>query len=519
MGRGSSSTSAADISAGPSRRSVQRGAFDPANAVLRQLTAQAYSLIYGIAPTEDACENYIWQIQEASAGKAAGRGGRFIVSLNDLMDAATLAQGNSDEQRLAQTMVDNALWHIGHIAAEYDSEGRFASQWGDLMERYGEVRGPMQLDYLVQRGLLGAEKAAELRPQAGTLYRQAYASADKHPRWSALALMERASRAAEEIASATPIGPDAEEMQRVGSAEAAELIGKCQSYLNGGASHDHINRHGPSEATRLQAIASGFRSAEAARLNNELGRTGAIAAHRATVNRDVSAPPDRPVFVVGDARWLDQVMNYQGMITYAATETVAVNTRNKGIFLSTAAAEEAVAAHSRGDGGDILIHELVHNTQPKPQGKPLADRGAKAPGQLHDRHRTFESMAMEGATQARANHLRRQAGADPAFGNYAYPSWTTMVDVAAARTNDPDTFYTNYSITPTNQRASMLCQTLFGDNSETKQRQLVDRILPIMLAGDEQLPETTDAGVLSRYHQSLSQQFAAAFTAMGLPVA
>lgn len=498
MGRGSSqnaatATGTATVSRGARQASSSQ---EIGQRTLRQVLAQAHGLVWSMFETEEECEAHIMSIQAQSGKAVAGRGGRFIASMNDFLDAQTFLNGTDEEKILAQSMFDNALWHLGRISAEFEEPSehqnddgtttktkKFHEPFSGLVERYGAIRGPLQLDYLESKGLITKEMADELRPRAGELYKEAYATKAKKPIWSAITLLERTARAQEELLAVDiPKGTDAYKMLQTGLKESKTWIKKCQEYFVND-DKDHVNRHGNGKVSTIEAIASGFRVKEARRSNNVLALSGALDRHREAVGID----PEKanPVFTVGHSVWMEQMMNYQGMLVSAVGSVNALNTEGLGIFVGQEAAAEAMLAEFSDSFGDVITHELVHQTQPRPSGKPFADRGPKKAGQVYDRHRLLETQLMEGSTQARVNFLRRQANDSNYDGTHAYPVWTAVVDQLGQETGvDEKTFHEEFSTLPTYKRTEYLASKIFGKTDEATQRALFEPILSIIMRSD-----------------------------------
>jgi hypothetical protein len=167
-------------------------------------------------------------------------------------------------------------------------------------------------------------------------------------------------------------------------------------------------------------------------------------------------------------------------ITCSAGEsTLALNSEGQIIFFGPEVADNAIRAGHHQAFDEVVTHELVHTTQPKPVGSPLADRGHPQAVALKSRHYIFEDQLLEGATQAQTNYLRRLHDRDyeGAVTNI-YPTFVAMVDeVQRVSGVAPETYYRQLSATPANLRTAYLSKCLLGREDERTQRDVFESLL------------------------------------------
>jgi hypothetical protein len=486
--------------------------------------------VNAIFPINEAVDAHLGQVSYRAQRSVAGARGRLFAALQDIYDAQALAlSDDAGEQRLAQTMTDNALWYVGRILAAADTaDAPYLQALKEVLAQWGSVRGGSQLDFLLAQGLLppsvSAEDVADWRTHAGALYVEAFASPrsffakkGQRPIWSALAILERAGRARASLQSASATGY-AEALRLKGLQRAEALIKQCHTYLSdidgSQGTYDAITPFGPQDVTQVEAIVQALRDPTTAQLNQKLEETGVIARHRQLVSEGTGRDPDSSVIAVSDRRWLQQMSTYNGYGAEQSGEILALNVGRVGIFLAPEIAADMLQAGSVGGFSEIAAHELVHTTQPKQvEGRPLADQPhANAYPSLLKRHQHFEVQLLEGATQALTNHLRLQH--DPTYDGELgeiYPTFTQMVDEAQAASGiEAETFYRELSAAPTHQRSAYLARALTGSDNEKVQRDLYETLLTINLRCECEAADGFSDELLARHRALTRQVFASA---------
>jgi hypothetical protein len=442
---------------------------------LERTINRACAAILRIAPTTDQAEEYVWSVSDRAMQGPAGRGDRLTIAVNDLFEARALAESRSPaDQALAYTTFHNAIWHAGRIAATYDADGPLHRALAQVIEQDIVSQAPAIVDDLHRRGLLNDEQHAKLAPNARELARKAYLGSGGAPQWAGVMTIARSARVIDQLESIDADGPLAEARDQA-IAEARRWQTNAQKFLDGKKHLAYqINKEAAGVLTRCEAVVAGLSDPRTRQINHRFAADGAIVdAHRELVS-EAGKVSDKPVVAVPDKRWLVQLMDYQAQISAPSSDEVyAVHSAGAGILIAGDIAADAVRDFEAGRYSDVLVHELVHTTQPRRRAGRIRDND----------HHLVELQLLEGATQALAEDLQRNARGklrgEPTGELYA--EWVAVVDAAQA-VAAPDRrrdFLVGLSKTPTNSRAEYLAKTVLGD---PKRR---DEIIDLLAAVNE----------------------------------
>lgn len=466
MGRGTRSHVATTLARSP-------------NALLLEATALADAICLS-EDWQDDIERLNLEAQASKDGptRTAARGGRLIIAVNDIFEAERLAHSsNPADQQIARAMLDSSINHLGRIIASADPDSEILPKLGEAVANYQQSQGMAQIEDLESRGLISSDQSKGLADNIEQLQQQAYASAESRPQWLAVPFMQRAAAAEEQLKLARQGIPDDHPMAAIidrSLQDCDKVIKGSKKWLDDPQKGGNLRLNAPGQLIKAEAVVASIQDPRTRQINAELG--DAVASNRSLV-ASVAEVPEKPVFAVADSRWLDLSMNHQMMVTGPTSNTLAL-ANNHAIWLSPDIAEDAVVAHSQGKLSPTLVHELVHTSQNQAPIKPLADKGRPRPGQIYDRHRSFESKLTEGATQGLTNHLvgQKQSISREEY----YPAYTALVDEVCARTPDANNFYRELSLRPDNGRAAYLFESLYGGKAgEAEIRQITDKLLPL----------------------------------------
>jgi hypothetical protein len=482
MGRGGRKTAGSDADAAGIRELSGRSCpYDPAARHTIALTDAVTHAVLGL----ENVNAYVGEINAKARTKAAGRGDKLIVAINDLTEAQNLARSmDPSHRRLARSMSSNAIWHLGRLAAKFDEHGELRKRVAEVIETHVVAHAPRQLQELYQAGLISDEQERELAPLAQDLCREAYLGTGASPRWAAVMTMHRAAQVLAELeAVRAPEGSSSEQSWQLARTDTQSWISKAQDYLSGAKPKlDYqLTKEAAGFLTRSESVAVALTDPESRQLNSALS-TEMVQAHRDLVAESGRKPHDLPVLVVNDERWLAQVMNYQVHMARAVQSVDAVNSGpGGGIFFAPPTMEGLLADSEQGRVNNTLCHELVHAAQPA--GVDGRSLGAD--------HELLELQLLEGSTQSQANRLNRRAdGLDRGLGTNPevadiYAPWVAVVDVAAeiASPQDTDAFVARVSGSKRNARTKLLASALLG--SEAAAPELVDLLTPITRQAEE----------------------------------
>lgn len=465
--------------------------------------------VNAVFPLTQEVDTHLGQVSAKAQRSVAGAQGRLFSALQDIYEAQDLAASTSaGQQQLAQTMTDNALWYTGRIMGAFDkTDEPYLRELRGVLRTWGTSRGPGQVDYLQEQGLLpadiSAEQVADWRARSGELYEEAFSSPRSffskkgdRPVWNALSVLERTGRARQKLRDMPrpAEGSYADRLRTTALKRADTLVGQAHTYLgdldSSKGTYDAITPFGPEGATQVEAIAAALTDPASRQLNQSLEATGVLQRHRMLVAEGTGKDPDSAVLAVPDSRWLKQMSTYAGYGAEQHGDILALNVSKSGIFVAPDTARSMLRSGIGGGFDEIAAHELIHTTQKsQPVGNPLPDRSHPSayPG-LAKRHQAFESHALEGATQAQTNHLRRQH--DPLYDGKitdVYPTFTQMVDEAQSASGvEANTFYRELSATPTHQRTGYLARALTGRDDEQTKRDIYEPLLALNLRAEEQ---------------------------------
>jgi hypothetical protein len=358
-GKGNASTSA--LTPVRPRRSVTAVSVDGVDITSLRSTIRDVNAIF---PITDEVDAHLGVVSANAQRSVAGARGRLFAALQDIYEAQELALSEDvSDQRLAQTMTDNALWYIGRVLAAADkSDAPYLEELKAVLAQWGEARGGAQLRYLQEQKLLpesiSAEEVAQWRAHAGAHYVEAFASSrsffakkGQRPVWSALAILERAGRARERLESA-PASGYAERLRAKALRRVDTLIKQCHTYLEdidgSKGTYDAITPFGPQDVTQVEAITQALIDGRTRQLNVALEETGVIARHRQLVAEGTGKDPDSSVIAVSDKRWLAQMSTYAGYGAEQSGDILALNVGKVGIFLTPEVARNMLVAGEAG---------------------------------------------------------------------------------------------------------------------------------------------------------------------------
>ena len=115
-------------------------------ARLRSAATTACDAIFAAHPDPEA---HLARIDEAASATVAGRGGRLMIALNDLIEAERLAYSEDPaEQALARASFENAIWHASRLAAVHDTDGTLRDGLAAVVRTGISATAPAVLDDL-----------------------------------------------------------------------------------------------------------------------------------------------------------------------------------------------------------------------------------------------------------------------------------------------------------------------------------------------------------------------------------